>query len=255
MLNRRRMASHEMESSSANRSDESRQLRDEKLKSLKRLAYGASHEINNPLANIASRAQALLLGEKDPDRRHELATIYAQAMRGHEMIADLMLFARPPAPQLAECSLDRIATDAVQQMQSAAQQQQTDLKLEIPSETTTLTADANLLTLAAAALIRNALEALKHGGQVEVTLAADEEVATLAVQDDGPGIADEMADVVFDPFHSGREAGRGLGFGLTKCWTIAKAHGGDTYVDTAFGPGARIVLEIPLHPKINNESE
>ncbi|QDU73948.1 Sensor protein ZraS [Bremerella volcania] len=232
-----------------------RDLRDEKLNSLKRLAYGASHEINNPLANIASRAQALLVGETDPDRRHELATIYAQAMRGHEMIADLMLFARPPQPQLSQCQLSVVAKDAVGQMLPVAQQQETELKLITTEHDTNLTADANLITLAACALIRNALEALKSGGKVEVTLATDDEVATIAVQDDGPGIPDDQAEIVFDPFHSGREAGRGLGFGLTKCWTIAQAHGGDTYVDTAYGPGARIVLEIPLSPKATSESE
>ncbi|MBA2116347.1 sensor histidine kinase [Bremerella alba] len=249
------MTSHKTESTSTDRSPPSRQLRDEKLKSLKRLAYGASHEINNPLANVASRAQALLVGETDPDRRHELATIYAQAMRGHEMIADLMLFARPPQPQLGECTLSEIASEAVEQMFPLAKMQETELNLIAAEQDIRLTADANLLTLATCALVRNALEAIKSGGKIEVTLATDHDVATIAVQDDGPGILDEHTAIVFDPFHSGREAGRGLGFGLTKCWTIAQAHGGDTYVDTAYGPGARIVLEIPLSPKTKLESE
>ncbi len=249
------MTSQETESTTSDRSGNSRSLRDEKLQSLKRLAYGASHEINNPLANIASRAQSLLVGESDPDRRHELATIYAQAMRGHEMIADLMLFARPPQPQLKPCTLSAVTSEAVEQMLPLAKQQETKLTLLKPQRETNLTADANLLTLATCALVRNALEALKHGGKIEVSISSDDEVATIAVQDDGPGIPDDQAEIVFDPFHSGREAGRGLGFGLTKCWTIAQAHGGDTYVDTAYGPGARIVLEIPLSPKTNSESE
>ncbi|PQO47752.1 histidine kinase dimerization/phospho-acceptor domain-containing protein, partial [Blastopirellula marina] len=90
------MNHHDLDPPATDSTEPQRPTRDDKLASLKRLAYGASHEINNPLANIASRAQALLVDENDPDRRHELATIYAQAMRGHEMIADLMLFARPP---------------------------------------------------------------------------------------------------------------------------------------------------------------
>ncbi|MBI1247629.1 hypothetical protein GC197_07240 [bacterium] len=240
------MASRELESSPADNHPNARSLRDEKLKSLRRLAYGASHEINNPLANIASRAQALLAGETDPDRRHELATIYAQAMRGHEMIADLMLFARPPQPQLTRCQIHETAQAALQQMLPAAKLQQTELVLEPTQQPITLVADANMLTLAIAALIRNALEALKNGGQIELSVSQADNMIQIAVQDDGPGIPDEMAEVVFDPFYSGREAGRGLGFGLTKCWTIAKAHHGEVYVDTAYGPGARIVLEIPL---------
>lgn len=249
------MSHRDLEHSPTESVDSDHLLRDEKLKSLKRLAYGASHEINNPLANIASRAQALLVGESDPDRRHELATIYAQAMRGHEMIADLMLFARPPQPQPSNCLLSEIAAGAIGPMLPQAQSQETELKLIPTASEIRLTADANLIMLAISALVRNALEALKSGGKIEVTLATEDNVATIAVQDDGPGIPDEQAEIVFDPFHSGREAGRGLGFGLTKCWTIAQAHGGDTYVDTAYGPGARIVLEIPLSPKDNCESE
>src|SRR5215212_10429245 len=67
-----------------------------KLDALKELAYGASHEINNPLANISARAQTLLDDEQDPQRRQKLIAIHRQAMRAHEMISDLMLFARPP---------------------------------------------------------------------------------------------------------------------------------------------------------------
>src|SRR5436190_24315311 len=79
-----------------------------KLQALYNFAYGLSHEINNPLANIATRAQTLLVDEKDPERRRKLATIVQQAFRAHEMIADLMLFARPPALRLEEIDLARL---------------------------------------------------------------------------------------------------------------------------------------------------
>jgi hypothetical protein len=74
----------------------SAELEREKLEALKELAYGASHEINNPLANISTRAQTLMREETDPERRRKLAVINAQAFRAHEMISDMMLFARPP---------------------------------------------------------------------------------------------------------------------------------------------------------------
>ena len=77
---------------------------------MKELAYGASHEINNPLANIAARAQALLRDEADPERRRSLEAIYQQAMRAHEMISDLMLFARPPEPEMDGADLCGVAS-------------------------------------------------------------------------------------------------------------------------------------------------
>ena len=70
-------------------------LAEARLEALRELAYGAGHEINNPLANIATRAQALLLEERDPERRRRLATIVDQSFRARDMIGGLMLFARP----------------------------------------------------------------------------------------------------------------------------------------------------------------
>lgn len=75
------------------------QLETEKLAAMRQLAYGASHEIDDPLANISSRTQMLLRDERDPQRRRWLTTINSQAFH-HEMIADMMLFAKPPALEL-----------------------------------------------------------------------------------------------------------------------------------------------------------
>ncbi|MGC3972649.1 MAG: histidine kinase dimerization/phospho-acceptor domain-containing protein [Pirellulales bacterium] len=91
-----------------------------KLEALAEFAAGAGHEINNPLAVISGRAQMLLRDEKDPERRRELGIIRAQALRIHEMIADLMLFARPPLPQRAACDLSAIVDAAVAGMRAKA---------------------------------------------------------------------------------------------------------------------------------------
>src|SRR5437867_12492917 len=94
-----------------------------KLQALYNFAYGLSHEINNPLANIATRAQTLLVDEKDPERRRKLATIVQQAFRAHEMIADLMLFARPPTLRLEAVDLAKLADTVVAEMQEQAREQ------------------------------------------------------------------------------------------------------------------------------------
>lgn len=68
----------------------------------------------------------------------------------------------------------------------------------------------------------------------------------VAVTDSGPGVDPEMASQIFDPFFSGREAGRGLGFGLSKAWRIIQLHGGDIELDNAWTDGARFVITLPL---------
>jgi signal transduction histidine kinase len=226
------------------------QLEGEKLESLKELAYGASHEINNPLANIAARAQTLLADEADPERRRKLAAIHRQAMRAHEMIADLMLFARPPKLNLVPCDVGEVVGRLVDQLRPLAQEYNVQMTCELAGESIQLPADATQLGVAVQAVIVNALEAIGDGGHVRVavrqTAVGDDRWAEIAVNDDGPGISDEARRHMFDPFYSGREAGRGLGFGLSKCWRIVTDHGGQVVVQRPSVGGAEIGIRLPL---------
>lgn len=216
-----------------------------KLAALKEFAYGASHEINNPLANISTRAQALLAEEKHPERRKKLATIAAQAMRAHEMISDLMLFAKPPPLELADLRLADLIGTMVGECAADAAEQKTRLSIHVEPPDLVLRGDGTQLGAALKALVRNALEALGEGGLVEVHASSDDQQAMLSVTDDGPGIPPQVREHIFDPFYSGREAGRGLGFGLPKCWRIAQMHGGSITVESEPVEGTTFRLVIP----------
>jgi len=221
------------------------QLHAAKMASMKQLAYGASHEINNPLANIASRAQTLLADETDPGRRLKLAKINEQAFRANEMIADMMLFAHPPAPEFALTDPADVIRQVIGEMKPFADRQHTRLRLlERGVECGGM--DGTQLAVAVKALIQNCLESLQGEGTVEVELSnPDQKSLAVVVLDDGPGISDEALPHLFDPFYSGREAGRGLGFGLSKAWRIAELHGGEISADSPAHGGARFCLRIP----------
>jgi signal transduction histidine kinase len=263
-------------------------LESAKLQALYNFAYGLSHEINNPLANISARAQTLLVDESNPERRRKLATIVQQAFRAHEMIADLMLFARPPAMRPEEVDLSALADTIVAEMQEAAAEQGTQLIRGGDAGPLMGTVDPNQIAVALKALIQNSLEALRQGGQIEVlstqysvpstadnyqridypqpTPAPNLQSAIcnpqlnpspasnlqsairnlqLSVTDTGPGIPPEIRPHIFDPFFSGREAGRGLGLGLSKAWRIVNLHGGTIEVENAAAGGARFTIALP----------
>jgi C4-dicarboxylate-specific signal transduction histidine kinase len=235
--------------------DFSKRLEHEKLQAMKELAYGAGHEINNPLANIAARAQTLLQDEADPERARKLAAIHRQAMRAHEMIADLMLFARPPKLNLTTCDARQIARQVTLELADIAAEQDTEMAFEAGDAPIEVEADATQLAVALQALVKNALEAVGEEGHVRVAVRQTEtdkqSLAEISVRDDGPGVSDAVRQRMFDPFFSGREAGRGLGFGLSKCWRIVTDHGGQLVVGRPAAGGAEITIMLKLagtHP-------
>jgi signal transduction histidine kinase len=218
---------------------ESPLLPDEKLlRALAEFAAGAGHEINNPLATIVGHAQLLLRDETYPDRRLSLETIGGQALRVRDMIGDLMLFARPPVPQKQADDLASATREAVAKLGQEAGTRRVRFSVETP-ESAPLMADRTQLRIVIAELVRNALEACASrgappgdapAGTVQVVVSPTSgDVGTgwnLDVIDDGPGLSNLDREHAFNPFYSGREAGRGLGFGLCKCWRIVSSHGG-----------------------------
>jgi signal transduction histidine kinase len=224
-----------------------------KLDALKELAYGASHEINNPLANISARAQALLRDEADPERRRALEAIHQQALRAHEMISDLMLFARPPRLEPGRVDLASLVAEIVGELAPECGRRGVAIAGDVADDLPPLAADPVQLAVAVRALAVNAVEAIGRDGRVDlvavrVDAAADEPSRVrIDVRDDGPGVAPEVRPHIFDPFFSGREAGRGLGFGLSKAWRIVEEHGGRLTVE-AVDRGALFRIELPVAP-------
>ena len=222
-----------------------------KLDALKEFAYGAGHEINNPLANISTRAQTLLRGETDPERRRMLATINRQAFRAHEMIADLMLFARPPQPQKRSLDLVRLADTLITQLSAQTRDQRTELVRIGTNDSVLVWVDENHVSEAIRAVVLNALEALGMGGRIEIEAASlersaeDNHAARVVIRDNGPGMDERQLAHLFDPFFSGREAGRGLGFGLSKAWRIVTLHDGRIDVESQPGRGATFTITLP----------
>lgn len=207
----------------------------ERLEALAEFAAGAGHEINNPLATIIGRAQQLLRDETDPQRRQSLAIIATQAYRVRDMIGDVMTFARPPAPE-------RRVFDAVAQCRSVAERLADPLKagncrVEWNSvDAAPINADPTQFSVVISELVRNAITAFQpDGGSIRITVMATEQGVNVAVTDHGKGFTPTEREHAFDPFFSGRQAGRGLGFGLCKSARIVALHGGTISIDSPPG--------------------
>jgi signal transduction histidine kinase len=210
------------------------QVRETKLGAVKQLAYGLSHEINNPLANISTRAQQLQRGEDDSARKATLQRIIDQVYRAHEMIADLMFYANPPAAVRSRCDLGAVLSSVAESFREEVERQAIRLEVTTPDQPVKAVVDKKMIGEAVRALIRNAIDAIGCQGTIVVSLVPDSDRLLIHVADSGPGLSDTARKHAFDPYFSGREAGRGLGLGLCRAYRIAKLHFGD--IKLAGGP-------------------
>lgn len=220
-----------------------------RLEALRELAYGAGHEINNPLANIAARAQALLVEEQDPDRRRKLSTIAEQSFRARDMIGGLMVFAKPPRARRAPIAVDALVQPVLHSFRTAVASRPVRMDYSPPPTPVTVVVDRHQVEEAIRAIVANAIEAVDDGGHVTVAarhaVNGREPGAELTVTDDGRGMDADVLRRAFDPFFSGRDAGRGIGLGLPKAWRLVEANGGEVHVDSASGRGTTVRIRLP----------
>ena len=224
--------------------------RADELEAMAEFAAGAGHEINNPLASILGQTQILLKSEPSTDRKQAFETIGAQAWRVRDMIGNSMLFARPPQPQKSHINLVEIVQQTLKPFHKSATDADVEIHFATTADVIEVAADRTQLGTLIAQLVRNAIESLRgadQDGNVSVTLRDDLlTTVELSVVDDGPGIvSDEVRRHLFNPFYSGRSAGRGLGFGLCLAWQIVRMHGGLILHETPKNGGAAFHVALP----------
>jgi signal transduction histidine kinase len=220
------------------------------LEAMAEFAAGAGHEINNPLGSILGQTQILLKSEKAPDRKQAFETIGAQAWRIRDMIGNSMLFARPTQPRKEVIDLADLVQNTLASFDSIASASGVELLFATTADEINVLADRGQMNTLVSQLVRNSIESLRGAdreGYVSLTLRDQLPSAVeLSVVDDGPGItANETRQHLFNPFYSGRSAGRGLGFGLCLAWQIVRNHSGLIVHETPIDGGAALHVAIP----------
>ena len=134
----------------------------------------------------------------------------------------------------------------IAELSPLAAQQETALVREGDAGPLEVMADPVQLPVALRALCQNALGGPRRAGpHSRSTCVAGQGEVEIRVPDDGPGIPPEQRRHIFDPFYSARQAGRGLGMGLSKCWRIVTNHGGRIEVEDQPGGGACFLITLP----------
>jgi signal transduction histidine kinase len=231
---------------------EAERLRQAKLTALAELAAGAGHEINNPLTVISGQAQYVLShgeewlsGDEEGAARKALGVIIAQTKRVHAILRDLMLFARPAPARPTVFDLPTLLGEVAASLGEMAASKGVRVEVRGPDRLAAW-ADVEQTRQALTCLARNAVEAAPSGGWARLTALASPDGVEASVEDSGPGPAAEQVPHLFDPFFSGRNAGRGKGLGLPVAWRLARQQGGDVRFEPPRpGQPTRFVLSLP----------
>ncbi len=229
-----------------------RLVRSERLASVGRLSAGLAHEIGNPLSAIVGLLDLLIDGGLDDhDQRDFLIRAKRETERIHKVLRDLLEFARPSrgesigAPEPAGSVADAI-DDVAALLAPQKELQDITLDREIEAGVGLVPLPRGKLVQVLLNLLLNAASASPKGGRiiVRVSKRGDDNVR-IEVEDNGPGIAPEVRDKLFEPFVTTKPVGEGTGLGLAVCRGLVEAAGGSITFEDNTPSGARFVVELP----------
>lgn len=228
---------------------EARRVQSEKLAALGQLAAGVAHEINNPLAGIKN---GLLLVRDavptDHPYRPFIDMMDREVNRITGIVRQLYQVYRPERVARRAVELLRLVEDARQLLAQVLADAGVALHVQVADDLPAIVVPADQLLQVLVHLIQNAVEASPRGGVVELTVAASTTVLSLAVHDDGAGIAPEILPSIFDPFFTTKTVELGLGgmgLGLSVSQSIVQALGGKLFVESEPGHGATFTVALP----------
>jgi two-component system sensor histidine kinase QseC len=210
----------------------------------------AAHEIRTPLAVIATQAHVLARAD-DAMERERAAGLLAQAIeRASHLAQQLLLLATLDEPRAAarrHVDVAQVVRELLAQLAPHAMARAMDLSLEAPDHLW-CEVDEAAFNSTVTNLVDNAIRYGREGGAIVVTLRGDAERLSVQVQDDGPGIAAEERERVFDRFY--RAAGQdrpGSGLGLAIVRQAARRMGGHAVLGAGLGgQGAGFVVSLPV---------
>lgn len=227
------------------------------LRAVGQLAAGVAHEINTPAgfitSNLCSATQylddiaALLPSDSASNILQDFRDLVAESLDGAKriaaIVAHLRTFANIDDAEFVPCDMAKLA-------ETAASLLQTDLPpgvlLEVETRPVPMIAGFPArISEAIYNVLRNAAQAAAgDGGLVRLSVGEEDGLVTLCIDDNGPGINEDIRDRVFDPFFTTRDVGSGAGLGLTVARDVMRAHHGSISVGSSAGGGCRARLQF-----------
>ncbi|MFQ5893457.1 MAG: ATP-binding protein, partial [Nitrospinota bacterium] len=229
-------------------------IHSEHLASLGMLAAGVSHEINNPLASIATAIEGLRRrfaersgGWEEPAEVAEYLELVQKEVSRCKRITDKLLILARHGPSEARWVDLRVAVDeTVSLVGLEADRRGVALSVSWDDDRLLVKADDGQLRQVLLNILLNAIQATEAGGSVVVGGTRTDDGIAVSVTDTGCGIPPGEIKRIFEPFYTKKPTGQGTGLGLFISKNIVLDHGGDIIVESRLGAGTTVTVLLPL---------
>jgi signal transduction histidine kinase len=206
------------------------------------LAAGLAHEVRNPVAAIRGAAQAMGPDATDHQRDEMREVIEEESARLGRFVGEFLDYARPASPRRESVDPATLFARCLQGQLLAGRKIEAEVSILEPAPH--LAGDPDQLHRVLDNLLQNAWESAGDGVRVRLEVhAAEGGRVAVRFEDNGPGIPDEELKRLFQPFHTTKDGGTGLGLALVH--RIVEAHGGEIHVESPPGSGAAFSLVFP----------
>ncbi|MBI3709324.1 MAG: PAS domain S-box protein [Proteobacteria bacterium] len=233
-----------------------------RVSAMGQMASALAHELNQPLTAVANYLQAgrrmLQAGdERGPQRAAEMMEKAAgQATRAGQIIRRLREFLAKGRTERTAENVNRVVEEAVALAQVGTRELGAKISFDFAEDLPQILIDRIQIQQVVLNLVRNAVEAMAQSSRREITIttarSGGEEVE-IAVADSGPGIADEIAAQLFQPFVTTKEKGMGVGLSISR--SIVEGHGGRLWASTNDGGGVTFHFTVSAAPSPPRDGE
>lgn len=221
------------------------------------LAAGIAHELTQPLMAVHMYSETAASLRKRSDGAAELEQkvdealekVAEQSLRAGEIVQRMRAFIGKRQPQLAECRVNDLVSDVLGLLHSPLTTGDIEVQLKLADSLPDVRADSIQIQQVLVNLIQNAIDAMSADDQrprnLHLGTRHDEDgYVVVSVADSGPGLSEDAFQQVFDPFHSTKPTGMGLG--LPICKTLVEAHGGTIVARANGDAGAVFEFRLPV---------